>query len=864
MNVRPHSDFLPQENENHSSRFCVAHAPGCRPVSPGGPLNHLNRCQSEGLRKILPLPGGEGELATDFFEKLESPKLLAINDCFLRALGWASIKFISYLALFFLIPLVSPLHAQNIITNVMSPVVSYQYYDSPGDSTNSMVVSSVVSYQFYDVPGENTNSVIVSPVVSYQYFDSPSAGSVQFIYSPSVSYNYQYVTSLVPVALHGRVTGTEGSPLVGAGVLLYYGASQTTLATTDANGDYQFPTAANGGNYSLQATATGYQGQMRGLTLNPGTAEQDFQLLATPPLPNLLLVSRSSTVDYTVGDIMGSVLRIYNGATFVPMDANNLPSPNLMTIVMTHGWVQATPDASITNTPFDRWPTNMAVQLQTQGITPATANIVAWDWRYAASASSLLDVGTPEDRTLDQGVALGEALQHYLGAAYSRPLHFLGHSLGTLVNASAINYLHGENVVTGYASPTPWKTNSIQVTLFDQAQLADLLAGASPVCQSALPFNFTWADNYKSLVGLGDFANAVNVNLQKGFLTAVATTLSPFQIADDSHGYPMDWYGLSITEPLDENNSLGFMRSYEYAPLLFPPTDVPKGSYFQQAPLSSDELALEPVPSSLPLGLLPDIVLQATTDTIQYTAGASVQFVDTAQNYASSFFNYASGVAAQRGQAVVSGLDSSASLGIVLTTGVLLPDALVKNNLPKPLGIPNDSSTSNLPPMVWLPIQFPTNAVAMIFDFMAAGDPEDDVLICGVGTNDLFSLEAKYIPTNQITGSRLIDVSQWAGTTNELFFGFMGGTSTNATLQIQNIRFYSFQLPLLQAQISDGNLALSWPLSGQNFSLQTTTDLADPNSWITMTNIPAIVNLQNFVTNSIVGNQGFYRLVQSQ
>ena len=70
--------------------------------------------------------------------------------------------------------------------------------------------------------------------------------------------------------------------------------------------------------------------------------------------------------------------------------------------------------------------------------------------------------------------------------------------------------------------------------------------------------------------------------------------------------------------------------------------------------------------------------------------------------------------------------------------------------------------------------------------------------------------------------------------------------------------------PSLQAQLSGGNLMLSWPMSAQNFSLQTTTNLGDPNSWVTLTNVPAIVNLQNAVTNPITSGQGFYRLIQSQ
>ncbi|HEY5041530.1 MAG TPA: hypothetical protein VIK53_05950 [Verrucomicrobiae bacterium] len=81
---------------------------------------------------------------------------------------------------------------------------------------------------------------------------------------------------------------------------------------------------------------------------------------------------------------------------------------------------------------------------------------------------------------------------------------------------------------------------------------------------------------------------------------------------------------------------------------------------------------------------------------------------------------------------------------------------------------------------------------------------------------------------------------------------------------MSGIRLYSIAPPSLQAQASGNNFVLNWPLSAQDFNLQTTTNLADPNSWTTLTNVPAIVNLQNTVTNPISGNQGFYRLMQSQ
>ena len=68
----------------------------------------------------------------------------------------------------------------------------------------------------------------------------------------------------------------------------------------------------------------------------------------------------------------------------------------------------------------------------------------------------------------------------------------------------------------------------------------------------------------------------------------------------------------------------------------------------------------------------------------------------------------------------------------------------------------------------------------------------------------------------------------------------------------------------LQIQLAGNNLILSWPSSSQNFVLQTTTHLADPNSWVTLTNAPAVVNLRNAVTTSISGAQAFFRLMQTQ
>lgn len=148
-------------------------------------------------------------------------------------------------------------------------------------------------------------------------------------------------------------------------------------------------------------------------------------------------------------------------------------------------------------------------------------------------------------------------------------------------------------------------------------------------------------------------------------------------------------------------------------------------------------------------------------------------------------------------------------------------------------------------PEVVLPI-----STALAFDFIVSGDPANDSLVCGIGTNNLFALEAKYIPTNTMSTSSLIDVSAW------------GGTSTNATLEIDNMRFYSVQPPNLTVQIAGNRVILSWPTSAAGYLVESTEDLGTTNFWSTMTNLPAVANSQYHITDQLSVSNRFYRLRQ--
>ena len=143
---------------------------------------------------------------------------------------------------------------------------------------------------------------------------------------------------------------------------------------------------------------------------------------------------------------------------------------------------------------------------------------------------------------------------------------------------------------------------------------------------------------------------------------------------------------------------------------------------------------------------------------------------------------------------------------------------------------------------------------------MLQGDGAGDSFDAAVNGTNVFSLATSLIQTNVTMNSGLIDVSSYAGQNVELFLGIVGGASTNTILTVSGIRLYSIMPPLLQAQMSGNNFVLSWPLSAADYILQTSTNLTDTNSWTTVTNVPAIVNLQNTITNPISGGAQFYRL----
>lgn len=480
---------------------------------------------------------------------------------------------------------------------------------------------------------------------------------------------------------------------------------------------------------------------------------------------------------------------------------------NKMTVVLTHGFMSS--PAS--------WALSMASNIATHLSVPVP-NIVAWDWSSEAG-TNLDQLPVVTTKVLGEGYALANNLLAALGTNYSQPIHFLGHSLGTLVNSAAADYLHGDapSNVRQYFDPA-----NTQMTLFDEAELAPEILNVvttQTFFHNPIPAHAVWIDNYISAFGFAH-PQAANVILLKNFPTNAPDAAGLVSALTAFHGYPYAWYDDSISNATE--SLMGYRWSFEENGLTPPPAT---NTMFIQS-LAGSELNLQPTNydygEALLIGRFPLYVAEPRIGQDINTVNGTVQ-------------------AAGQVQGTLNNLGNRIVHLFTSTDG---------------------GAGTNTPAYAWIPLTVPPNAVSLSFDFMLQGDGNNDSFEAALNGTNVLSLETLLIQTSVTLNSGLIDVSQYAGAEVELFLGIVGGTSTNAELTVSDIQFYSAALPSLQVQGGNTNLVLSWPFSAQNFNLQSTSNLFDPTSWVTLSNAPAIVNLQNTITNSINGSSQFYRLKQ--
>ena len=536
--------------------------------------------------------------------------------------------------------------------------------------------------------------------------------------------------------------------------------------------------------------------------LSDSEVQQLYSLpdIGVAPTPPTVVQTNRTPRSTEIGIHTSGSFKVFTSGKFVSgvaLDTSKL------TIVLTHGW----------NDSSDIWPSSMASQFVAAGIS---ANIVAWDWRDAAKSDA-----TPWGcesvllKTPNQGYALGINLLQALGGGYSQPIHFIGHSFGTEVNAAAADYLQ-EN---GFASA------NIQMTLFDEAEIANDLRIVSPATWNLgwinpLPHNgnFAWADNYVSLVGeLQNNAQTVNVilteNQPAGFY---ASANDLWNALTSYHAVPCQWYGQTILNP--SGSVMGDIWSFERNSTFMSPA---AGTYFVQQGSGLNISQITPAAAALWQQLESgafhrDLVLFATLKGVD----ASVQVAgDVTANVVDTFLN--DSTPAYITTPATIGISSYApatpdfwSPQLILQTQPLSLPAPQFLSQAQPLDNPQ-STSSNSPVYAWLPMTVPTNGTSLSFDSMIQGNGANDSFAAAINGTNVFSLPLSLLQTNVVMNSGPIDVSAYAGTNIELFMGIVGGTSTNASVTVSGLRIYSAAPPSLRVQASGGSLVLSWRDVGQ-------------------------------------------------
>jgi hypothetical protein len=745
--------------------------------------------------------------------------------------------------------------------DIFSPVVSYQFQEALETTEGIFINSPVVSFQFQESLEMAENLAVQSPVVSFQYLEWPGDENLAVENSPAVSYFFSGGMSL---ALSGLVSSTDGLPIPGAVVTLKRYGTAFWTGTTSSTGTF---TLSNLQAAKLTATVSkpGFVTLIRNIDGEAGGSQNlEFRLTPATVPPETMAVSRVATGEEAgVARTSGtSLLAIFDVGTnnFIPVADGVIPQ-NRPTVILAHGW-KSSPDD---------WALALA-RLINNHPKPGTVtpNILVWDWRGDAATAT-----PPTDLACTQGVEMGKALHAKLGTAYSQHVHFIGHSLGALVNAYACNYAHA-GLERGNTNPQEhWDAalTTPQVTLLDEAEVATVFG--QKVTQSAslawhlagikgavvagtgaairdwknpVPTNALWVDNYISLVGI-QRDDAVNVCLWKKALTI--DWHNPEAGLTSAHAFAHLFYRNTVA-PTGAAPPVGYGRSVEGGGNIPPSgTGLTHGSLWYENDLTADPLDMQLQPNPEPFeanklmaGLLV-VPLAATMNADAKAVGrdiaADIKWVcnipgsvvrTTGQVFSSAKekIGFWMDAAWDKGSDILNNIDPESQLAAPMSASVM-SFSLQTQPVPSNNRMPRSGGGSaGQPACAWMTVQVPPDAGLMAFDFTVTGDPVEDSIACAVNGQNVFALQAKFAPDGSPVSTDMIDVSAFAGQTVELFFGLVGGTSTNCTAAIDGIRFITIPQPAVKVDVVGQDARVSWPAAAMGWVLESSDTLA-PESW---------------------------------
>jgi hypothetical protein len=371
----------------------------------------------------------------------------------------------------------------------------------------------------------------------------------------------------------------SGVPISGATVTVKQFGAVFWQGQTDPTGCVTVP-GLLGDFYTVIASKDGY---VTSVTNSDGRADgiHTLQVALTPigAPPDQTAVTRvpaETAIRPAPSGPVSSHFRVFVGTQW----GTNVNSVDLnaMTVVINHGW----------NSGLNDWAKTLAYQIANGHGLATPPNIVAWDWSAEAATTA-----PPVDKASEQGLALGKALHQVLGENYNKHVHFIGHSLGTIVNSYACDYVHRGFARQSMNPNAGWSSSATQphITLLDEAgavpafgqnvpasseviwqqslQTTGFLVGGaetavinwrSPIPRIMSEGHGWMIDNYISAFGRKHSA-AVNVSLVAPLLSLPTTSIGSLrQALEDAHGYSHLFYRNSI-DPDGTPPAVGFALS---------------------------------------------------------------------------------------------------------------------------------------------------------------------------------------------------------------------------------------------------------------------------------------------------------------
>jgi len=235
--------------------------------------------------------------------------------------------------------------------------------------------------------------------------------------------------------------------------------------------------------------------------------------------------------------------------------------------------------------------------------------------------------------------------------------------------------------------------------------------------------------------------------------------------------------------------------------------------------------------------------------------------VDASSDWASSVGNTTPAVLGIPGFAGVVSPQPAWALQVVLrTTAAAVSPSRSAGLRNLPAGAGNGPGN---PAYVWLPVEVPPAATTMAFEFTVTGNTGQDRIVAGIDTNNLLNLPAWTLPSGTRRSSGPLPIQVWAGRRVDLFFGVAGGTSTNAQVQIDAIRFLGEApsgAPLLNVRREGDQVVLSWVDAEAQYDLEMSQDLAMP-TWAPVAGVIQTPDGKS-VTVRLSNARAFYRLRQ--